>query len=203
MKGGRAKRWRREDWLSLGLSALAEAGPAELTIEALTRRARKTTGSFYAHFASMDAFLVSLAEHWREVHTTQIIKQTIAIAPPARHLEHLTALALELDPAIEQGMRRLAGLHAGVAKICAAVDAARIAHLAAEHRRSGRLPRSLANDIARIDYAAFIGLPLIEPHATPRQLMRLYRSFLVLIGSAEGTVARKPQPAARRRRIKR
>lgn len=55
------RRFRRGDWLALGLAALAEQGPAGLTIEALCRRADKTKGSFYAHFPAIETYLSALA----------------------------------------------------------------------------------------------------------------------------------------------
>ncbi|MFN3260463.1 MAG: helix-turn-helix domain-containing protein [Pikeienuella sp.] len=54
----------REDWLALGRAAIEEEGPSGLTVEALTRRAGKTRGSFYHHFESQGAFLRALAAAW-------------------------------------------------------------------------------------------------------------------------------------------
>lgn len=55
-------RFGRAEWLAIGRDALREGGPEALTIEALTRRAGKTRGSFYHHFPDHAGFARTLAE---------------------------------------------------------------------------------------------------------------------------------------------
>ncbi len=182
MTAGLTRRFRKPDWLDLGLRAIAEAGPAGLVIDALTVRAGKTTGSFYAHFKSSDDFLEALASHWQTIHTRQLIDKVRNHSGAAERLDHLNRLAFQLDPAIEQGMRRLAAGNDKVAVVCKAVDAERIAYLTAEYIGSGRYDANQASDLARIEYAAFVGLQQTEPQNTPTEAMQLYQSFLAMTG---------------------
>ena len=175
-------RFARRDWLELGLAALAEAGPAGVTLEALCARAGKTRGSFYAHFAGIEAFLAALAGHWRELFTEALIIAAEEKPRPAAKLDHLNHLAVRLDPRIEQGMRRLSAFDEGVAGICRAVDARRTAYLSALYRASGRYTGEEAEALARIEYAAFVGMQQTMPGASPEELLATYRAFLRLTG---------------------
>lgn len=177
------RRFAQDDWLDLGLTALAEAGPAALTIDALCQRAGKTKGSFYAHFVGAATYATALAEHWRERHTRQLIEVTQSEDPPDARLLMLEQMALRLDSRVEQGMRRLATLDAGVMRICAEVDRERIAYLAELHRTSGRFDSQDALALARLEYAAFIGFQQIENGAGAAGTAESYRLFLKLIGT--------------------
>jgi len=176
------RRFSRGDWLDLGLEAVGEAGPPGLAIDPLTIRANKTTGSFYAHFASMGAFIEALAGHWRQRFTTDLIDSVSAHPASADRLDHLNRLAFQLDPRVEQGMRRLAAVQPVVARVCERVDGERVAFLALEYARSGRFSAEAARDLARIEYAAFVGVQQTEPGNTPEESMRLYEAFLELTG---------------------
>jgi AcrR family transcriptional regulator len=173
-------RFNRADWLALGLSALAEEGPPGLTIEALCRRAGKTKGSFYAHFPAIEAFLAALAGHWRETCTLRLMQEADKGEAAGERLIALDRMALALDVRVEQGMRRLAQLDAGVAAICTAVDRERIAYLAGLHGETGRGPEE-ALALARIEYAAFIGFQQLDLGLSPQDLHDCYRSFMRLL----------------------
>ncbi len=179
-------RFRRNDWLALGLTALAEHGPAGLTIEALCRRAGKTKGSFYAHFPAIEAYLAALAGHWRETHTHRLMEQADKGKPAQDRLIALDRMALALDVRIEQGMRRLAQLDAGVAAICAEVDRERIGHLEKLHGESGRFASHEALALARVEYAAFIGFQQLDLGLSPQDLHDCYRTFMRLIVGPRG-----------------
>ena len=180
-----SSRFSRTDWLALGLAALAEGGPPGVTIEALCRRAGKTKGSFYAHFPALRAFLATLAEHWRESFTLRLMQEADESEAAGARLIALDKMALSLDFRIEQGMRRLAQLDAGVATICSAVDRERIAYLAGLHGEVGRRPEE-ALALARIEYAAFVGFQQLDLGLSPQDLHDSYRSFMRLL----------PRPAA-------
>lgn len=121
----------REDWLRLGLDALAEGGPSALVLEALTKRAGRTKGSFYHHFRDHRDFILALLALWR-----------------AR-----TDLPLDaLNPALERAIRGLEG--AETAALIAAVDAERIERL---RRRQAAPDNPAAADYATLFYAAYLG----------------------------------------------
>lgn len=123
-------RFTRTDWLELASRLLAEEGPAGLVIERLTEAAKRTRGSFYHHFASRDAFLAALMEHWRD-------KVIEAAAQPYRDNpspETLKALLREAphtwNHAFEREVRRLAANEPVVREGVKRVDTERIAGLA-------------------------------------------------------------------------
>lgn len=176
------RRYAKSDWLDLGLTALAEGGPAALTIDALCQRAGKTKGSFYAHFVGVEAYLIALAEHWRERNTREIVELTQSDGQPDARLLLLDQMALRLDSRVEQGMRRLAVADAAVMRVCNAVDHERIAHLAELYRLSGRFDDQDARSLARLEYAAFVGFQQIETGTGAAGAAESYRLFLKLIG---------------------
>lgn len=177
-------RFSRADWLALGLVALGEQGPAGLTIEALCRRAGKTKGSFYAHFPAIETCLVALAGHWRETHTLRLMQEADKGGAARDRLMALDRMALSLDARIEQGMRRLAQLDAGVAAICAGVDRERIAYLARLHGEAGRFGPEEALALARTEYAAFVGFQQLDLGLSPAELHESYRIFVRLLSRA-------------------
>lgn len=175
------RRFRLNDWLALGLDALAEQGLAGLTIEALCRRAGKTKGSFYAHFPAIEAYLAALAGHWRETFTHRLMQEADKGGLPQGRLIALDRMALALDVRVEQGMRRLAQLDAGVAATCAEVDRERIAYLEKLHGESGRFTPQEALALARVEYAAFIGFQQLDLGLSPDDLHDCYGTFMRLL----------------------
>ena len=176
------KRFRRSDWLDLGLAALGEAGPSGLTIDALCARAKKTRGSFYAHFESVEEFLTALAGHWRQLFTRALIEEADTRPRAGARLDHLNQLAVRLDARIEQGMRKLAAIEPQVAAVCAEVDQQRTDYLARLYQQTEKFSTGDALTLARIEYGAFVGLQQTMPNATPSQLRALYQGFLRLTG---------------------
>ncbi|QIE57069.1 TetR/AcrR family transcriptional regulator [Pikeienuella piscinae] len=146
-------RYSRRDWLALGRLALAEAGPAALTVEALTARAGKTRGSFYHHFPTHGDFVAALAAEWR------------------RGLADGNKPHCPYDWAVERGMRRLAAAAPAARSEVEAADAARIARL----RAAQADPASpAATDYAAIAQAVRLGL-LADDRADPERIDRLLR----------------------------
>lgn len=175
------RRFRRDDWLALGLVALAEQGPAGLTIDALCRRAGKTKGSFYAHFPAIEAYLSALAGHWRETYTLRLMQEADKSGATPDRLIALDRLALALDIRVEQGIRHLAQLDAGVAAACAEVDRERIGYLEKLHGESGRFTPQEALALARLEYAAFIGFQQLGLGLSPQELHDCYGTFMRLL----------------------
>ncbi|MBX2803745.1 MAG: TetR/AcrR family transcriptional regulator [Myxococcales bacterium] len=167
-------RFRREDWLELGLRVLGDRGPDGLTVRALCEAAGRTRGSLYHHFADHDALLSALVEHWAQ-RDTQALIDAVGTEGDARTLNDL-ALALDLD--VEVGMRRLAAKAEWLRAAVGEVDQARIAFLTALHRpRHG----GDAQVVARVEYAAFLGFQQLEPRPSAEEMRALYRRFEELI----------------------
>lgn len=172
-------RFRRADWLELGLVALAGGGPDALTIETLCERAGRTRGSFYHHFETMEAFLHALADFWRERDTEAIIRASIA-KKGEDGLEALNVMTSGLDPRLEQGMRKLAARDEGIANLCRIVDRRRIGHLVKLYVGTGEFAPSDAELLAQVTYAAFVGFQSIAPDMKPEASRAAYRRLIAL-----------------------
>ncbi len=175
-------RFSREDWLTLGLRTIRSAPQVRLTIDFLCEEAQKTKGSFYFHFTNMESFVTSLAQHWFETFTLELIRQSEQRPTPKERLDLLNNLAVQLDPQIEQGMRLLAAREACIRDICAKVDETRLAYLTKLYADSGRYNEKEAAALATIEYAAMVGYQQINPKAAPKETAHMYQAFLRLTG---------------------
>lgn len=174
-------RFSRESWLDLGLEALAEAGPEALTIEALCARASLTRGSFYHHFAGVEAYLTSLAQHWHQRDTESIIR--LNERETQDRLEALNRLTSALDHRLEQAMRRLGAQHESVRAVIHATDKRRMGYLVKLHIESGDFEPEAAELLAQVTYAAFIGFQQIAPDMPPEASRAAYRRFMALVSA--------------------
>lgn len=179
------RRLSREAWLEIGLSVAGDPAITAITIDDVCRKAGKTIGGFYAHFGGMDDFLLALANLWRERFTLDLFRSTRMALPPAMRLDLLNYLAIHLDGGVEQGIRRLSAREAAVAEIVHTVDRARTDYLAELYEASGRYTQRQARALARIEYAAFVGMQQTETGASAEDLLALYGEFLQLTGRAE------------------
>ena len=177
-----SKRLSEIDWLKHGMAALAEDGPPGLTVEAMCARAGKTRGSFYHHFESAAAFQKQLMLWWQKTCTRDLIDRLRHRDQSEGRLDHLNLLAAHLDPRIERAFRDLAAGNKEAAIICRSVDDTRIGFLAELYEQSPRYSRREAQMLARIEYAAWVGLQLVIPEARPQEMLEMYQSFLKLTG---------------------
>ena len=69
-----------KDWLDQGLKALAEGGFTALKAEPLAKIMGVSRGSFYWHFADVEAFHKAILRHWRDVAAERIIADVEASA---------------------------------------------------------------------------------------------------------------------------
>ncbi|RTL63482.1 MAG: TetR/AcrR family transcriptional regulator, partial [Hyphomicrobiales bacterium] len=60
-------RLARADWVKAGLKALAREGASALKADRLARELGVSRGSFYWHFADVDAFHRAVLEGWKTV----------------------------------------------------------------------------------------------------------------------------------------
>jgi len=177
-----SSRLSKNDWLDLGLAALADEGPDGLTIEALCERAQKTRGSYYHHFNSGAAFVEQLLGWWLKTYTRDLIEKVERLGHHGEKLDHLNQLAAHLDPRIEQAFRRLGARNQQAARTCRAVDDARIDYLADLYGQSPRFSADEARMLAQIEYAAWVGFQVIAPDAKPQEMLHMYEMFLRLTG---------------------
>jgi len=174
-------RVRHDDWLTLGLAALAETGPEALTIDALCQRAQRTKGSFYHHFETIDAYRQELAEFWRKRDTEAIIAATSEPRDATKNLDALNHLTSHLDMNIEQGLRRLGATDRAVAEVIRTVDRRRIGHLVKLYIATGDFAPESAELLAQVTYAAFVGFQVIAPEMKPEVSQRAYLKFIGMV----------------------
>lgn len=167
------RRLTRADWLALGLQIIATAGPGALTIERLCEKANRTRGSFYHHFHDHQGYLEALVDEWHRIFVKRPIAESRKGAPQEK-LRRLNQLASELDPRVEIGVRRLAASNSGVRSKVSLVDAERLRYLASLYREAG-LTQRVADKIARLEYAAYVGSQVLWPDARQAQSERLGR----------------------------
>ncbi|ASP36954.1 TetR family transcriptional regulator [Labrenzia sp. VG12] len=173
------KRFGKTDWLDLGLSQLAGEGLAGLTVEALCVRAERTRGSFYHHFKDHDAFVAALMQAWKQRHTLDVAEATMAEEPDARTAK-LSSMANRLDHDLERAVRQFAQSNRVAAGVVREVDELRTGFVADLYEARGHEP-DLARDIARIEYAAYIGSQIVWPEMTAEERMALDRRFASLV----------------------
>lgn len=178
----KTKRFQYNDWLELGLSCVRNEPATRLTVDHLCLKANKTKGSFYFHFKNIDAYFMALAEHWYEQFTIELIQKSERKTSPRDRLDLLNALAVQLDPRIEQGMRALAAREPSISGICKKVDEKRLAYLSGLYQSTGRFNDDDAEALAIFEYAAMVGYQQIKPDATPKETAKMYQVFLKLTG---------------------
>jgi AcrR family transcriptional regulator len=162
MYGGRmTEQLSAKDWLDEGLRTLASNGFTALKAEPLAKAMGVSRGSFYWHFADVDAFHAAVLQHWREVAVEQIIVAVEATPADQGPMEQLLRRAFSRRSALEGAIRGWATHD----------PAARAAVEAVDRRRLGYLERlletsALAPDIARaraqILYWAYLGFAWCE-----------------------------------------
>lgn len=176
------KRFQYGDWLELGLSCVRSEPATRLTVDHLCLKASKTKGSFYFHFKNIDAYFMTLAEHWYERFTIDLIHKSEQKTSPRDRLDLLNALAVQLDPRIEQGMRALAAREHPISGICKKVDEKRLTYLGRLYQSTGQFSSEDAEALATFEYAAMVGYQQIKPDATPKETAKMYQIFLKLTG---------------------
>ncbi len=119
------QRWRREDWLLLGIESLKRDGPPALTLDRLCAAAGRTRGSFYHHFNAVDQLLAEVAERWRASETEAIVERTQDEPDAMAVLALMTKLTDAIDHRLERGVRVLAMTSDPVRVTVEAVDVRR------------------------------------------------------------------------------
>lgn len=156
-------RWSRADWVELAVERLRDGGPAGLTLDALCAAAGRTRGSFYHHFATVDALLVETALRWERTETDEVAAGALAEADPRKALRALARRSEQMDHGLEIGVRALAAASPGVAEVVRAVDAEREAILARLLAAAYGLAADRAADVARIFHSLQLAAQLRAP----------------------------------------
>jgi AcrR family transcriptional regulator len=169
------RRFSAADWITLGHKALSAGGAEAIKLDAICKAAGLTRGSFYHHFTDHTAFLTVLAAAWAAQNTSRLVASLEGVEDA--DAQHLNDMALDLDFALEVGIRELARRVPQVAAIVEEADAGRLSVLTDLARARFRLSDRAAADLAFIEYAAFCGMTLIRPQLDRKTLLRLSRTL--------------------------
>jgi AcrR family transcriptional regulator len=179
-------RLTREDWLETGLQLLRESGEQALTLERLCKAASRTKGSFYHHFKNHDEFIDALLEYWQSKYTEQIIIAVDRLRDSMTQRRELDRLAANVDDGLERIIRNWSGVDERVRQTIGKVDDRRIEYLTELISKIGHLDRQTANELAIIEYAAFLGLRYLFPDNESKQIEYFGSRVSEIISSYSG-----------------
>jgi AcrR family transcriptional regulator len=150
-----------KDWLDQGLKVLAESGFTALKAEPLAKAMGVSRGSFYWHFADIDAFHAAILRHWREVAAEQIIANVEAAAGNDSPLQLLLRQAFAGRLSLENAVRSWSTHDPKARRAVQAIDRRRLSYVERLLRASGLAP-AVARARAQILYWAFLGFALSD-----------------------------------------
>jgi AcrR family transcriptional regulator len=150
-----------QDWLDQGLKALAARGFTALKAEPLAKAMGVSRGSFYWHFADVDAFHAAILRHWREVAAERIIANVEAASSSENPVALLLRQAFGGQLALEKAVRTWAAHDPAARKAVQAIDRRRRSYVENLLRAYGLSP-GRARMRAQILYWAFVGFALSD-----------------------------------------
>jgi AcrR family transcriptional regulator len=150
-----------KDWLDQGLKALAEGGFTALKAEPLAKIMGVSRGSFYWHFANVEAFHSAILRHWRDVAAERIIADVEASTGEGDPLQLLLRRVFGERLALESAVRSWAAVDRAAKSAVQAIDRRRLSYVESLLRASG-LSADVARARAQILYWAFLGFALSE-----------------------------------------
>jgi AcrR family transcriptional regulator len=142
------------NWVQAGLRALAASGFTALKADSLAKALGVSRGSFYWHFADIDAFHQAVLRGWRQIAYDNIVEELQG--SPAQRLRHLLSRAFRADQPLERAVRGWATARPEARAMVADVDARRRAYLERLLREAGIDPDRAAARV-RILYWAYLG----------------------------------------------
>jgi len=153
-----------KDWLDQGLRALARDGFTALKAEPLAKAMGVSRGSFYWHFADVEAFHAAILEHWREVAAERIIADIDAAAGKDNAPQLLLQRVFGEKLALENAVRQWAVVDPAARAAVQAIDRRRLDYVERLLRKAG-FSRDVARARAQILYWAYLGFAL--SHRSP------------------------------------
>ena len=149
------------DWLDQGLKALAQNGFTALKAEPLAKAMGVSRGSFYWHFADINAFHAAILAQWREVAAEQIIANVEAGAQDENPLMLLLVRVFSEKLTLERAVRTWANVDPAARAAVQAIDRRRLGYVENLLLQSG-LPAEVARARAQLLYWAFLGFALSD-----------------------------------------
>ena len=161
------------DWLDQGIRALALEGFTALKAEPLAKAMGVSRGSFYWHFADVEAFHAAILNYWREIAAERIIEDIEAAAGKDNALQLLLERVFGEKRALEHAVRRWAVVDPAARAAVRAIDRRRLAYVERLLVGTG-ISREVARARARILYWAYLGFALTDrplPQAQQRAVI--------------------------------
>jgi AcrR family transcriptional regulator len=169
------------DWLDQGLKALAESGFTALKADPLAKAMGVSRGSFYWHFADINAFHAAILARWREVAAEQIIANVEAAAKDEDPLALLLRRVFSERLTLEKAVRSWANVDPAARAAVQAIDRRRLGYVESLLSQQG-LPEEIARARAQLFYWAFLGfalsdqvLPKARQQAVIEEILQLAR----------------------------
>lgn len=188
--GSMADQLSAHDWLDAGLKALSASGFTALKAEPLAKTLGVSRGSFYWHFADLNAFHAAVLDHWRDVAAERIIADLETPAIGEAPLLRLLRRAFSGRLALEKAVRSWATFDTRARAAVQAIDRRRLDYVAGMLRGTG-LPADVAEVRAQILYWCFVGYAVSDkPLPKPRQEAVL--TELIRITLSQGDDTRRP-----------
>jgi AcrR family transcriptional regulator len=150
-----------KDWLDAGLKALAASGFTALKAEPLAKAMGVSRGSFYWHFADLNAFHAAILAHWREVAAERIIADLEHTPEGESPVRRLLRRTFSGRLALERAVRSWATSDAQARAAVQAIDRRRLDYVGMLLRKAG-LPAEIAQARAQILYWTFVGYALSD-----------------------------------------
>ena len=159
-----------KDWLDQGLRTLARDGFTALKAEPLAKAMGVSRGSFYWHFADVEAFHAAILKLWREVAAERIIADVDAAAGKDDAPQLLLQRVFGEKLALENAVRRWAMVDPAARAAVQAIDKRRLNYVEGLLRNAG-FSRDVARARAQILYWAYLGFALLDrpPPATEQR----------------------------------
>ena len=175
-----------KDWLDAGLKALAASGFTALKADPLAKSLGVSRGSFYWHFADLDAFHAAILLHWRDAAAERIIADLETVPDRESPLRRLLHRSFSGHLALEKAVRSWATSDGKARAAVQAIDRRRLDYVETLLRKAG-VPQDIAQTRAQILYWAFIGYALSDkPLPKARQALILDQLLGMALGGTTG-----------------
>ncbi|MCF6246697.1 MAG: TetR family transcriptional regulator [Desulfobacula sp.] len=179
------KRTNKITWFEQGFKILKTRDAADLTIENLTKKLKKTKGSFYHHFKSRDDYFEKLLIYWEKKQTFDIFE----ISKQKKTFKEINSTLLRLskenmDPEIEVAIRAWALRDPLARRFQERIDSQRLGFLQSMFSLMTEDPEQVEM-ISLIRYCLYIGshqiIPAINEHTYINNLdalMEMFESYI-------------------------
>jgi AcrR family transcriptional regulator len=173
-----------DDWIKAGLKALAAEGFTTLKADALAKTLGVSRGSFYWHFADVDAFHVAVLAGWQAVAAAGVIRAVDDLDAGEDRLMSLLRRAFTGNASLEMGVRAWAASNGTARAVVDNVDRQRLGYIEALLRTAG-VGAARAGVRAQILYWTYLGAAMAGRKLSRRQFALLLDE-LARLGRGDG-----------------